>query len=373
MIYQMHGILFAYRSYSELRELVGPRTAASVPFGGRYRLIDFMLSNMVNAGISDVGVIVQTGYQSLLDHLGSGKDWDLSHRVGGLKLLPPFGYSDAEYTGARGFMEALHDVWSYLQKIRQPYVVLSVGDLAASVPLNDVLQQHIRSGADITTVCSPHLNAASSYSTYLRPDGHGFAQEVICNPKQKPEGCLQSLEIYVMSTKLLLELVENCAAKQLWHLSSDVLGGRAGALRIGIYSHAGYASGIRSLADYYRSSIELLQPEASRDLFLRHGLIRTKERTDAATYYSTASCCRNSLVAAGCYIEGLVENSILFRGVHIEKGAEVRNCIIMQDAVIGEKSSLSHVITDKNVTITPYVTLTGHERYPILIAKGNVI
>lgn len=373
MIYQMHGIIFAYRSYSQLRELVGPRTAASVPFGGRYRLIDFMLSNMVNAGVSDVGVIVQKGYQSLLDHIGSGKEWDLSRRVGGLRLLPPFGYSSAEYAGARGFMEALHDVWSYLKRIRQPYVALAVGDLAASIPLDDVLQQHIRSGADITTVCSRHLDADPSYSTYLVPDADGFTAQVISNPRQKPKDALQSLEVYIMSTQRLLELVENCAAKNLWHLSSDVLTGLAGIQRIGIYVHEGYASCIRSLADYYRSSMELLQPEVRYDLFLKNGLVRTKERTDAATYYGNDSCCKNSLIADGCYIEGLVENSILSRGVHVEKGAEVRNCIIMQDGRIQEKANLSHVITDKNVTITPYVTLTGHDRYPILIAKGNII
>ena len=374
MIYQMHGIIFAYRSYSELRELVGPRTAASVPFGARYRLIDFMISNMANAGIGDIGVIVQKSYQSLLDHIGSGKDWDLSRRVGGLRLLPPFSYSSGgDLLGAHGFMEALSGVRSYLKKIRQPYVVLAVGDLAATIPLDEVLSQHLASGADITVVCAQKPATEPNYSTYLVPDEQGFAKEVICEPAEAPEQGLQSLEVYVMSTKHLLELVDSCAAKKLWHLSSDVLPGFAGGQRINIYVHKGYASCIRSLADYYRSSMELIDPEISPTLFLNGGPIRTKERTDAATYYSSEAVCKNSLIAAGCYIEGLVENSILFRGVHVEKGAEVRNCIIMQDGAIREKANLSHVITDKDVNITSYVTLTGHDRYPILIAKGKTI
>ncbi len=373
MIYQMHGIIFAYRTYSELRELVGPRAAASIPFGSRYRLIDFTLSNMVNAGISDVGVIVHKSYQSLLDHIGSGKDWDLSRRSGGLKFLPPFSFSDASYSSGHGFVNALYDIWSYLETVRQPYVVLAVGDLAASIPLEKVLAQHVASGADITTVCTKQGAEGANYSTYLIPDGQGMAAKAISDPLTKPEGGLLSLEVYVMSTKFLRDLVQTCAAKNLWRFSSDVLTGNVDNYKIGIYEHSGYAACIRSLADYYRSSMDLLNPCVANDLFAKHGPVRTKERTDAATYYSSESSCKNSLVASGCYVEGHVENSILFRGVRVAKGAEIRNSIVMQGGIIHEKANLSHVITDKNVTITPYVTLTGHDRYPILIAKGNVI
>ena len=162
----LHGILFAYHSDSNLGELTRPRNTCSLPFGGRYRLIDFMLSNYVNAGITDVGVIVHQSYQSLLDHVGSGKDWDLSRKHGGLRILPPFGYAErgGEY---RGNMDALAGVADYLENIRQDYVILAWGDMAVNLPVAEVFQQHLDSGADVTMVCTPSLKGAPRFSEYV--------------------------------------------------------------------------------------------------------------------------------------------------------------------------------------------------------------
>ena len=148
----LHGILFAYRSDANLGELTRPRNTCSLPFGGRYRLIDFMLSNCVNAGMTDVGVVVHQSYQSLLDHLGSGKDWDLSRKHGGLRILPPFSYTEAGHGEYRGSMEALAGVYDYLEDIRQDYVLLAWGDMAINLPVNEVFEHHLNSGADITMV-----------------------------------------------------------------------------------------------------------------------------------------------------------------------------------------------------------------------------
>ena len=177
----LHGIVFACRSDANLGELTRPRNTCSLPFGGRYRLIDFMLSNYVNAGITDVGVIVHQSYQSLLDHVGSGKDWDLSRKHGGLRILPPFGYAErgGEY---RGNMDALSGVADYLENIRQDYVILAWGDMAVNLPVAEVFQQHLDSGADVTMVCTPSLKGAPRFSEYVEVDDTGRVTDLSVHP-----------------------------------------------------------------------------------------------------------------------------------------------------------------------------------------------
>ena len=196
----LHGIIFAYEKEPGLRELVEQRMPASVPFGGRYRIIDFILSNMQNAGITDVGVVLHGNYQSLLDHLGSGKTWDMSRKYGGLRLLPPFAdnrkYQSEEF---RGKMEALAGVRSYIEEIRQDYVVLSDSDLIINLPIDDVFEAHLASGADITCVCTSNLGRTEN-ATYFHLDPDGRVAATLCDP-HTPEG-YQSLEIYILSVSI---------------------------------------------------------------------------------------------------------------------------------------------------------------------------
>ena len=178
----LHGIIFAYRSDANLGELTRPRNTCSLPFGGRYRLIDFMLSNYVNAGITDVGLIVHESYQSLLDHVGSGKDWELSRKHGGLRILPPFGYAGNGGGEYRGSMEALAGVYSYLQNIRQDYVILAWGDVAVNLPVAEIFQQHLDTGADITLVCTPTYCGTSGNCEYVTVDQDGQVTDLAIHP-----------------------------------------------------------------------------------------------------------------------------------------------------------------------------------------------
>lgn len=366
----LHGILFAYRSDANLGELTRPRNTCSLPFGGRYRLIDFMLSNCVNAGITDVGVVVHQSYQSLLDHLGSGKDWDLSRKHGGLRLLPPFA-SGGTRGGFRGKMEALAGVRSYLEGIRQSHVVLADSDLIINIPLQDVYQAHLASGADITAVCTSNVDSDCDV-TFFRLDGEGRVGEVLF-PLRDRTGCYRSLEIYVLSKQLLLDLVDECMSHDQTSFRGAVLQAKASSLHIHSYVWDGYAAQIRSLKEYYTRSLELLDPAIRREVFPAARPIHTKERNDASTYLDPTGACCNSLVADGCTIEGTVENSILFRGVSVERGAEVKNCILMQDVTVSRDAVLHHVIADKNVEIADARTLMGHENYPMVIAKDSKV
>ena len=368
----LHGILFAYRSDANLGELTRPRNTCSLPFGGRYRLIDFMLSNCVNAGITDVGVVVHQSYQSLLDHLGSGKDWDLSRKHGGLRILPPFSYTEAGHGEYRGSMEALAGVYDYLQDIRQDYVLLAWGDTAINLPVNEVFEQHRNSGADITIVCTPTLKGAPQFSEYVEVSEEGRITDLSVHPTSADKA-LESLEIYILSKRLLMDMVNYCSAHDVANFSRGVLQPRLKSLKMMPYIHRGYVGRFQSVSDYFQRSRGLLAPAVRADLFNTARPIRTKDQSNPSTYYGPESRSVASLVADGCQIEGEVENSILFRGVVVEKGAKVSNSVLMQGTVVKAGASLSYVIADKDVTVSEGRMLMGHVTYPLAIAKGSVV
>ncbi|MBE6964317.1 MAG: glucose-1-phosphate adenylyltransferase subunit GlgD [Ruminococcaceae bacterium] len=367
----LHGIIFSYEQRSGLKELSAIRSAASLPFAGRYRAVDFPLSNLVNAGVTDVGVVLNGHYQSMLDHLGSGKVWDLSRKRGGLKILPPFNYQkDWGVMPFRGKIEALAGVRSYLDNIRQDYVVLMDGDLVANLPLADVLEQHIASGADISMVCANDSFFIED-GTYFEKDGSGRVTEVLYH-LQTPRG-YRSLETYVLSTKLLKELVDECHGKGQYSWRQDVLLAKKDVLHEQCYVWTGFATQMRTVKEYYDRSMQLLDPVIRRDLFTPERPIRAKGADKASTYVGESGRCVNALVAEGCRIEGVVENSILFPGVVVEAGAEVRNCVLFKETAVRRGAQLQYIIADKNVEILADRTLIGHESYPIVLAKGSKV
>ena len=371
MMNKLHGIIFAYRSNPNLRELTQPRNTCSVPYGGRYRVVDFMLSNMVNGGITDVGLIVHANYQSLLDHVGSGKDWDLSRKHGGLRILPPFSYADKREGLYRCRMDALAGVRSYLANIRQDHVVLAGGDLAVSLPLREIYASHLKSGADITAVCTATPKGAPRSCDYFTVDSKGFASDIAVHP-ETPSGC-ESLEVYILSKELLLNLVDYCAAHNISSFSQGVLSRMWGQLKIHVYVHEGYAARLQSVSGYFERSMELLDPAVRSQLFVPERPVKTKDQSNPSTYYGPEARSTNSLVADGCIIEGEVENSILFRGVKVEKGARVSNCVLMQGTTIQAGAVLKYTITDKNVRVNAGRMLMGHSSYPLAIAKNEIV
>ncbi|MCD8065628.1 MAG: glucose-1-phosphate adenylyltransferase subunit GlgD [Oscillospiraceae bacterium] len=366
----VHGIIYAYHDYNELRELSEKRTLAALPFCGRYRLIDFSLSAMMHAGIYNVGVIMQRDYQSLIDHLGNGRAWNMGRRTGGLRMLPPFGVPGSHTGQYEGCMEALRAVLTYISEIDEDYVVLTRGDLCASVDLAAALERHMSSGADVTAVCTER----ELHYTHHRfiPDENGFASELVCMQQRSGRG-VASLEMYILSKKLLLELVEWSSEGHKLHFHRDaLLHLMANGGRVALYMHKGYGRHIISVADFYEANMDMLSAQNLEDLFTERP-VNTRERTDVSTYYSDVAAVKNSLVADGCIIEGEVENSVIFCGVKIDAGASVKNCIVMNDTVVGEGSTLEYIISDKNVSIAPYSTLRGSPNLPFVIPKKTVI
>ena len=372
------GLIFSNIHNSSMPELTSVRTMASVPYGCRYRLVDFPLSNMVNSGISKIGIIAHNNYQSLMDHIGTGKDWDLARRSGGIRILPPF---IASYNSANGGklyttrLEALMGVTSFISKCSEEYIVLSDCDGICTIDLNEVLADHIKKNADITIVTRPvseKKDIPSDGATEIKCDENGFATEVSAYIEHDRPANI-STNIMIANRLFLLNAVNDASAHGYSHFYKDIIARRVKSARINCYQYDGIYLQITSLESYFRCSMQLLEPEVRHGLFVEENPIYTKLRNSAPTVYAEGSQVKNSYVADGCVIEGTVENSIIFRGVHIGKGTVVKNSILLQDTYTGDNVNLNCVITDKNVVIRNNRVLSGHESMPFFISKGAMV
>lgn len=366
-----HGIIFAYKSYPELRELVANRTAASLPICSRYRLVDFSLSSLKNAGIVNTGVIMQRDYQSLLDHLGTGKPWDMSRRYGGLHLLPPFGLPSYHKGNYSGTIEALNAVSSYIADIPEKYIVLMLGNLCANINLKEVCRQHERSDAEITAICANYVPDVSHNRYVVGEDG--YVMQVLFDRMGPGEG-IPSLECYIINKDTLLRMMDRCRALDQYRFHQDAISAflREGG-RMQTYIHRTYARIIKDVDGYYAANMDLLSSTNRAALFPESRPVRTKSTASVSTYYGAGSRCVNSLVADGCIIEGDVENCIIFPGVKVEKGAVLKNCIVMKDAFVGENATLDYVISDKCTAFSTGISLRGAPRLPIIVPEYGKI
>lgn len=363
------GLVFANMHDTTLGDMTKNRTMGSVMFGGRYRLIDFPLSNMVNSGISEVGVITKSNYQSLLDHLGSAREWDLARKKGGLYILPPFG--NVESTLYRGRIEALYGAMSFIKHSRAKYVILSDCDVVTNIDYKPIVAAHIESGADITAVAHTGVYSSDGIktSTVFNVDADKNVTSVLINPDISGT-CTTSLNVFVMSMDFLIETVNDAMARGNVSFERNILQEKCRELKIKIYEYDNYFSKLNSPESYFKSNMALLEPENARKLFVPKRSIYTKVSDNAPVKYDLDSKVSNSLIADGCIIEGEVENSVLFRGVKVGKGAKVKNCILMQGTVVGDNAELSYLITDKNVSICENHILTSSPQYPMYVGKG---
>lgn len=363
------GLVFANMHDTTLGDMTKNRTMGSVMFGGRYRLIDFPLSNMVNSGISEVGVITKSNYQSLLDHLGSAREWDLARKKGGLYILPPFG--NVESTLYRGRIEALYGAMSFIKHSRAKYVILSDCDVVTNIDYKPIVAAHIESGADITAVAHTGVYSSDDIktSTVFNVDADKNVTSVLINPDISGT-CTTSLNVFVMSMDFLIETVNDAIARGNVSFERNILQEKCRELKIKIYEYDNYFSKLNSPESYFKSNMALLEPENARKLFVPKRSIYTKVSDNAPVKYDLDSKVSNSLIADGCIIEGEVENSVLFRGVKVGKGAKVKNCILMQGTVVGDNAELNYLITDKNVSICENHILTSSPQYPMYVGKG---
>ena len=375
----VQGIIFSNLHDKNIPELTHRRTMASVPYAGRYRLIDFTLSNMVNSGITDVYVITHYNYQSLMDHIGAGKDWDLARRSGGIKILPPYISAFANNQNAlyNSRMEALKSINYSLSRFNSDYVVLSDCDVICNIDLNDMINDHIENNADITVATKRVLLSRESASRNVIVEASEDGRILDVNPYPTNVTGYRdiNLNIVVINREYLQSIVLDAIAHGYSSFNRDVLSRNASRRNYRTYKYEGYFANINSLEDYFTHSMELLGSSENRSMLfdVKNRPIYTKVRNSAPTRYSATSSVKNSLIADGCIIDGSVENSILFRGVKVSRGASIKNSILFQDTVIGENVFENCVITDKNVVVRDGRILSGHESLPFFIEKGKMI
>lgn len=376
MTYNAFGLIYTGEANAQLRELTFSRSVAAVPFGGRYRAIDFVLSDIVNSGISNVGLIANRNYHSLMDHLGSGKEWDLHRKRDGLFILPPFVTKDN--TGVyRGTVDAIRSVLGYVRRSSQRYVILTGSHTVYNTTFNEMLRRHVETGADVTIMYSDEeLNKYDPNEQFddlrLTMDETGLITDLAFNPRYSrvPHiGC----DAYIMEKTLLEYLIEDASAHGDSDFMQDVLIKNVHKFRFYGWKYDGYVARLNSLGQFYKHNMDLLRPEVATDLFNPAHPIYTKVKDEVPARYVGEGRAHNSIVADGCVIEGEVENSILFRGVHVSKGAKVKNSILMQASFIGAGSDLDYMVLDKGCTVLNGRRLSGHASYPMILRKGVTV
>ena len=375
MASQAAGIIFSSLNNNTLSRLTSDRTVAAIPFACRYRLIDFALSNMVNANMSNIYVVANYKYRSLLEHIGSGKDWDLARRESGITFVSPFQSANAEGKMFATHMEALKSMKEYIDEIKEEYVVLMDSDTALTIDLSDVIRSHEQTGANVTIVTS---SVGSDYTAksprMMISSVAGKVTQIAMSAAYDERNPELALGIFVMKTLYLRNLIDEAEAFNLNSLSIFLLK-NCKTSNYMTYKYNGFAASVSSFLDYYKYSMELVNDESARESLLgkKEAPIYTRVHNSAPTKHYASAKVENSMIADECQIEGTVINSVIFRDVKIEKGAVVKNCVLFHGTHVCKNANLNCIVADKDVLITDGVTLSGNENMPFFIQKGRKI
>ena len=366
------GIIFA--NDANMGGLSDKRTMGSIPFGGRYRQIDFHLSNMAAAGIRHLGIISRQNYQSLINHIGSGEEWGLGLEEGGLEFLTPYAMSASH--SYRGKLENLYHAMSFLNfGPDDEYVIMADSAILCNIDLNSVLASHIDSGKDITVVTKAGVaDGKKQLDLAIKLNKSGEIADIAVD-YAAPKQYLASMDLFVLSKHLLKKLVNECIARNHFHMDRDLVLGswQKGAVSINVYQFQGLAMFNETIEEYFRNSLALLDSTTRHDLFYYNHPVYTKVRDRVPSYYGEESSIDNCIVADGCMLEGEVRNSVLFRQVSIKESTKIANCLIMNDTVVKENCELEYVILDKDVVVQPNTRLVGTPANPIIIKRGEIV
>ena len=371
------GLIFPNSYDNWVPELVNVRLMASIPFASRYRMVDFVLSSMANSGIDNISVIVKKNYHSLMDHLGSGREWDLVRKHGGLNIFPPFMESDSRaYLGRAG---ALANTLDFLRSQKEKYVVMTDSNIAVNFDYNKMIDAHIASGADITVAYNEQeLPANFLYHEandrdhyYTLNINNGRVEKILINAKDKGVQNF-SMNMYVVDRELLINLINEASLRGNEYFERDVLIPQLSKLNVQAYKYDGYLARITGMKSYFDENMKLLD-DYNIDALFEGNPIYTKIRDDNPTRYIDGAKIKNTMAADGCVIEGEVENCVLFRGVKIAKGAVVKNCVLMQDTVVEAGANVEYTITDKDVVISAGKELKGNDSFPVYIPKFHKV
>lgn len=371
---KMSGIIFSNIYDTSLGELTAHRTVASMPFGGRYRFVDFVLSNMVNSGINNIGVITKYNYQSLMDHLGGGTEWDLNRKNANLFILPPFGTGVTNVY--RGNLEALSNALTFLNTTKPDYVLMCDTTVICNIDFDLALTSHIESGADITVIANSEIKdyECDNNDFIIETDDNGKVTDISIG-YMPDSNHLVGMGMFIIGRKTLINIITNFVSRGLYSFEKDYLLSRFNekAIYINAYKFEGTVLRNHNTLSYFKNSFKLTDAKVRDNIFKGDTPIYTKIRDEIPTYYSDGSVVNDCIIADGCQIFGKVENSVLFRDVVVEKGAVIKNSIIMQGTRVGADAHIEYAIIDKDVTISPSSTLIGASTVPVTVYKGKTV
>jgi len=366
------GIIFA--NDGTIGALTEKRTMASLPFGGRYRQVDFALSNLSAAGVRHVGIITRHNYQSLMNHIGSGEEWGLELEEGGLEFLTPYAMSRTD--NYRGKLESLYSAMDFLTFGEEDeYVFMIDSAILSNIDLNCVLASHIESGKDVTVVTKAGIaNGSKQLDLAVKLDENGQIADMAVD-YVAPADYLASMDIFVLSKKWLIQKVKEHISHNLYHMDRDLVLGQwqKGQISVNVYQFKGEAMYNESIEEYFCNSLALTGRDLRHDLFHYNHPVYTRVRDRVPTFYGENSNIKNCIVADGCMLGGEAEKCVLFRQVTLYPGAHIENCIIMNDCVIGEGAKLKNVILDKDVVVRPGAELMGTPSNPVIIKRGDIV
>ncbi|MPM61611.1 Glycogen biosynthesis protein GlgD [bioreactor metagenome] len=348
------------------------RPIASTPIGGRYRVIDFALSNMVNSGITNIGIFAKEKYRSLTDHIDSGKDWDLSRKKGGLSIFSPENTESQNiYPYRKGDIYNILCNIDYIKKSEEEYILVSPSYMVCNMDYTEALKYHKKSNNYITMIYKNIDNANNDFkgNLTLNLDEDSKVINMGSNIGAFNNANIY-MEMYIMKRTDFIDAIYNLINTGDYQYLEDFLIEVVKYKQVGAYKYDGYLKCIKSIQSYFEISKELLDINIARELLYSERKILTKEKNESPTIYTEDANVENSFIASGCVIEGNVKNSIIFRKVHIKKGTNIENCIIMQNSFIGEECNLENVIFDKNINLAKGKELRGDENYPIVVEKN---
>ncbi|MCJ7688817.1 MAG: glucose-1-phosphate adenylyltransferase subunit GlgD, partial [Clostridiaceae bacterium] len=357
------GILMLNEQEDNIKSLTKARPIASIPIGGRYRVIDFVLSNMVNSGIYNIGIFTNSKSRSLVDHLGSGKSWDLDRKKNGLFLFN-FTSDKSRFRD----IDVLNDNMEYIYRTKQDYVIIASSNMICNIDYNEAAKYHEESGSDITLLYKKtnngkkhHLNSST---LYINEENKVLS---IGKNKGAEDKLNISMEMFIMKKTTLINIINKCIHTGYHNSIKDAIYESVKNSYVNAYEFKGYLKCVNSIKNYYRISMDMLNAKVTKELFFSNGLIYTKSKDGAPTKYFTGSNVNNSLISNGCVLKGSIENSVISRSVTVQGDVEIKNCIIFQNCVIKKGCKLTNVIVDKNTILSENTVLKGAEEFPVVI------
>lgn len=368
MLNNYMGIINLNENEENIITLTRNRPLASIPIGGRYRIIDFVMSNMINAGINNIGVFTQSRSRSILDHLGTGKPWDLDRKRNGLFIFN-IGISDYTVPDIELFK---HNI-DYLYLSEQENVILSPSNMICNIDYTKAVKYHEETGSDVTVIYKKINDGTKNFIScdVLNMNKSGRILSVGKNIGVEDNNNI-SMEMFIMKKQLFINIIYECIKTGYYIYVKDAIYKNVDRLKVTGYEFTGLLECVNSIQSYYKLNMDMLDSDVTKELFFNNGLIYTKAKDEPATKYCENCHVSNSMIANGCLIHGTVENSVIARRVVIEEGAEVKNSIILQNCVIKSNSKLTNIIIDKNVTINEGKILQGDSEIPLVIEKNLI-